>query len=268
MRRNIYDILKSADIDLRREYTRLYEQFYNTPADSYFLTDDSIASAVEEYFILLDKQFVGRCISLEDFDYSNGFYFEEQPRNFDVDLLVTFAEYILLFCNALLSLNEFSDSPVIKTVIQNIFSCMEDIGYTSFKKESFILFVEKNPAALSVAEITEPELSYSVLEYNHHRLKGQLIQKKNILKHMADDIEFRRNDLKRINNTFASDLFQLLNKFIRHDTSENDQISKMTDDELETVYDDIYQMWLLAKLQLDHIERKERVSSLLKDINE
>jgi hypothetical protein len=268
VRRNIYDILKSAEIDLLREYSRLYEQFYNTPLDSYYCRYNSIALAVENNFILLDKQLIGRCISLEDFDDYYGFYFEEQPRDFDVYLLINFAEYILMFCIALRSIVEFSMMQPIMLLIQNIFSCMEDIGYTSIEKDSFTLFVEKNPAAISVAEITEPKSSYSVLEYNHHRLRGNLSKKKVILKHMADDIELRRNELNRINKAFTSDFFQLLNKFIRHDTSENDQISKMTEYELETVYDDIYQMWLLAKLQLDHIERKERVSSLLKDINE
>ncbi len=268
MRRNIYDILKSAEIDLRREYTRLYEQFYNAPVVSFACEYDSIASAIAYNFCLLDKQLIGRCISLEDFDDSHGFYFEEQPEKFDVNLLVDFAEYILAFCMALRSLTQFRLMQQITLLIENVFSCMEDIGYTSLEKDSFILFIEKDPAAISIAEITEPELSYSVLEYNHHRLKGQLIQKKTILKHMADDIELSRDELREINNTFASNLFQLLNKFIRHDTSENEQITKMTDDDLEMVYDDIYQMWLLAKLLLDHTERKERISTILKFINE
>ena len=41
----------------------------------------------------------------------------------------------------------------------------------------------------------------------------------------------------------------------------------MTDDEIEAVYDDIYQMWLLAQLELDHLDRKNRMKSLLEQIN-
>ena len=88
----------------------------------------------------------------------------------------------------------------------------------------------------------EEDLSYSILEYNHHRLKGDLVSKKNILKKMAENIELERRDLNSINRSFTSDLFQLLNKFIRHNSSDNIYISQMSDSELERAYDEIYQL--------------------------
>jgi len=36
---------------------------------------------------------------------------------------------------------------------------------------------------------------------------------------------------------------------------------------VEECYDDIYQMWLIAKLGIDNIERKKRVEAVLKKIN-
>ena len=41
----------------------------------------------------------------------------------------------------------------------------------------------------------------------------------------------------------------------------------MSDEEIEAVYDDIYQMWLLAMLELDNVERKSRAKELLGRIN-
>lgn len=265
MRRNVYDIIKNTKIDLGREYKRLYEQFYKTPIKPYY---SSISKAIEFNFKSLDKQLIGRCISLQDFNEHYGFDFENQPNNKDIVFLLTFAEYILTFCKALLHINDFKKNFVIQQLIKNIISFMEDIGYTFIQKEFFVLIIEKSAAVTAAAEITEPNLSYSVLEYNHHLLKGNLSRKKSILKCMADDIEPIRSKLNEINKSFTSDLFQLFNIFIRHDTSDNKKIAEMTDKAIEKVYDDIYQMWIIAKLMFNHIERKQRISSLLKKINE
>ena len=75
------------------------------------------------------------------------------------------------------------------------------------------------------------------------------------------------NGFTNANKSFASDLFQLLNKFIRHNNSENRVISQTSDSELEAVYDEIYQMWLLAKMQLEHAKRKSTISELINKIN-
>lgn len=266
MRKNIYDVLHTAQIDLKLEYARLFEQFYKKPLKSYY-GNASMAQVIAKNFTSLDKHLIGRCISLEDFDCFYGFRFLEQPQDFDMDYLVSFSEYIINFCFASVAACILDPEPNVKALVDNISSCMEDIGYTRLTKDGLFLFVEKNPAAISVSEIVEPELSYSVIEYNHHRMKGQLGQKKAILKQMADDIEPKRKELNSINKTFTSNLFQLLNKFIRHDTSENEQIKNMSKSELESVYDDIYQMWLLAKLQIDYLERSKRVSALIDYIN-
>ena len=77
-------------------------------------------------------------------------------------------------------------------------------------------------------------------------------------------------------------MFQLLNKFIRHDNSENIYISGLTDEQIEHVYDEIYQMWLLAKMQLDEIYqmwllakmqlsylgKKDKIQILINNINQ
>lgn len=59
----------------------------------------------------------------------------------------------------------------------------------------------------------------------------------------------------------------MLQKFIRHNNSDNSYIANMTPQETETAYDDIYQMWLLAKLELANVERNSRIKELLGKIN-
>lgn len=68
-------------------------------------------------------------------------------------------------------------------------------------------------------------------------------------------------------------MFYLLNSVnVRHNNA--DQVGKnyihfvadMKDGDIEQWYDDMYQMCLLAFLELDHLERKERVKKLKEDI--
>lgn len=262
MRKNILEILNSADIDIEKEYSRIYSMFYYP----YEYGGTPLASVVEKNFRKLDRRLIHRCLSLEDFDETYGYYFEVQPQNFDIDYLISFSEYVANFVYALFRGNILNREELVK-VMGHIKECMEDIGYQHIEKDAIIIFVEKNPAAIAVAEITKDDLAYSVLEYNHHKLKGDLISKKNILKNMADDIESDRKTLNNINKNFASNLFQLMNKFVRHDSSQDTYISNMTSSNLEEVYDDIYQMWLLAKMQLEYSNRSKIIDELIKNIN-
>ena len=72
-------------------------------------------------------------------------------------------------------------------------------------------FVPKDQAAISVAEIVDPALSYRVIEYNHHSMKGDLDRKKATLIVLADKLEAQRAKLKQINTSLETDLFYLLN---------------------------------------------------------
>lgn len=114
----------------------------------------------------------------------------------------------------------------LHNILQHIDSCIDEIGYKKIEKDSLYIIVEKNAAALAVAEVVKKDLAYPVMEYNHHKLKGDLSSKKSILKSMADDIEPERTKLNGLNKRFTSNLFQLFNNFIRHNNSKNEYISK------------------------------------------
>ena len=116
-------------------------------------------------------------------------------------------------------------------------------------------------------------LSYRIIEYNHHSMKGDLERKKATLIALADKLEPKRAKLKQVSGSLESDLFYLLNSVnVRHNNA--DQVGKnyihfvadMKDSDIEQWYDDMYQMCLLAFLELDHLERKERVKKLKEDI--
>ena len=58
-----------------------------------------------------------------------------------------------------------------------------------FPKQEKVLVVHKNPAATAVAEIIDESLAYSVIDYNHHLLKGDIAKKKAILLALGSDLE-------------------------------------------------------------------------------
>ena len=146
-------------------------------------------------------------------------------------------------------------------------------GRTAQVKNGITDFVPKDQAAISVSEIVDSSLSYRVIEYNHHSMKGNLERKKATLIALADKLEAKRVKLKQVNGSLESDLFYLLNNVnVRHNNADQGGknyihfVADMKDDDIEQWYDDIYQMCLLAFLELDHLERKERVKQLKEDI--
>jgi peptidoglycan hydrolase CwlO-like protein len=113
------------------------------------------------------------------------------------------------------------------------------------------------------------ELSYKVIEYNHHSMKGDLSRKQATLKLLADQLESKRDALKSLNNSLQSDLFYLLNNInIRHNnidsTSANYKkaIAEMSSEELEEWYDRTYDLCLYAFMTLDQADRKSKMKEL------
>ena len=254
-RANFADILKRGKVDIAKEYRRLLVLFYdgNCP----------IVVLAEKHFF--DCPYRGTCLSLKEFDQEYKFFFPRHGVGGDIDTLLLFCEYSL---NLTTHITTLPDIEIINDYHRHIHLVMEKISYEEIHNdEGMILFIPKSQPASEVAAIVPAALSYKTLEYNHHSLKGNLQAKLEILKQMADEIEPKRKKLREIQWPDEKVFFQLLNKFVRHNNNDNPIIAAMLPDETEKVYDDIYQMWLLAELVLDNIERKNRMQELLGKIN-
>lgn len=251
-RRTFADILNSAEISIPLEYNRLIELFYRDPAYS-------LSKMAERHFNCFPNR--GTCISLKDFDDTYGFHFPQRITSNDIDTLVLFCEYSS-------NLLRHISAPEVAYYARQVGQVIRKIGYIkTCDKKGTIIYTPRSVPAIEVAEIVSESLSYKTLQYNHHSLRGNLEEKLSILKLMADDIELQRKELKSVNSALESNLFQMLQKFVRHNNSDNAYISSMSPQEIETAYDDIYQMWLIAKLELDNKERSLRVKELLRRIN-
>ena len=271
-RRNFYEIINESPLNLPAEYERLRTLYYEG-TDLYC----PVEYLVERAFEYLPEYLIGRTISLEDFNKTYGFNFpktiiaDPELHFSTTEYLFSFCEYVWNFCEALIKHPRLrfdsGDWESIKHLKDKILGCMSDLGHVLIEREKLYIFVPADPAVVSVAEISSPELAVSILEYHHHALKGNLAKKKAILKLLADDIEPCRAALNSINKSFSSTFFQMLQKFVRHNNEDNACISSLSNEEIEAYYDDIYQMWLLAKLELDNVERKKRAKRCLEQIN-
>ncbi len=282
MRRNIYEIIVSNRVILKNEYDRIYKFYFIENNIVYRGSDISLNSFIEINFRKIDTAFIRRTTSLKDFNmtygFSNsstlGYEYVSAPEKFSLEFFIKFCEYIYNFTVQARKL--FNDNSIafyaqgreqVEFLYNIILSCLDELGYVPVQKNGIFIFCESSPQAVAVAETVDEELSIRVFEYNHYRLKGNLEEKLSILKAMADNIEPQRDALNSINQTLTSNLFQLLNKFVRHNNSKNVYISTLSPEEIEECYDDIYQMWLLAKLELDNVERSRKVKKLLGKIN-
>ncbi len=176
MRKNFAQVLKSAKIDIETEYKRLYSLLYQEIAQPNY-----IGQAIRYYDVINNNfaliWFRGTSLTLDEFNFDNGFNFDYFPQDSSVDYLVDFCEYLfnlsLAICNMV---PQYSDYATL--VMEQIRRVIEGIGYTQTQENGFVIFVEKSVAAIAVAEILPQPLSYKVITYNHHSLKGDLERKK------------------------------------------------------------------------------------------
>lgn len=267
-RRNFIQVLREGRIDIKNEYSKLYSMFYERD------TRDNKSLAEIISFNFTNFPFSGTCLTLEEFDEMHDIHFEEQPQNFDLDYLVNFCEYIynfVLYFNDGYFLHTFNR----QDYLDHINRVIEAIGYNMFNEEGFVIFVPKDNVAISVSEleIIPNDISYKIIEYNHHSMKNDLERKHHTLVVLSNLLEPKRKELKDINKEIESDIFYAFNNLnIRHNnidstgTKYKKFVAEMDKVQLEEWYDEIFQMCLLAFMILDNKKRKEAFDLLKKKI--
>lgn len=284
MRRNFAQILQEAKIDPKREYQKLYGMLFerNIPVSN----SNRISAYDELSECFLNFSFRGTCLSLDEFNDLHNLNFEKDPADFKIDDLISLCEYMenLLLAYQCIPLsfpygygNTRPQLINVQFYLQQIGQVMEKMGYMHATQDEVTIFVEKSPAAVSVAEsdLIPADLSYRLISYNHYAMKGQLEKKKSILVQLASLLEPKRKDLKKADKTLERDLFSIFNNVnIRHNNVDpadpakyNAIVAQMTPEEVEHWYDETYQMCLLAFLQLEHFERKAELDKLEAEIS-
>lgn len=273
MRKNFAEVLKNGKVDIKKEYSRLYNLLYSV------YDDDSLnPMPLYEDFNAHFSQiwFRGTAITLEEFDEENGFLFEEQPKNFNIDYLVSFCEYFYNLIFGYMGTMYCPNQKYLQFIIQQINKVIASIGYMPTNQDGFTVFVEQSQSAVAVSEIIEDKnLSYKTIYYNHYSMRGNVDGKKEILLKYASLLEPKGRILLSINPTLKKDLFYIFNNLnIRHNNIDcNDKcnykkyVSEMPPEQIEEWYDETYQMCLLAFLEIEQYERKKKFDVLKENID-
>ncbi len=261
MRRTFAQVLNSAKVNPKKEYSKLFDLFYGKDERDGKSLADLISLNFEGFY------FRGTCLDLDEFDEEFGFHFVEQPQDFNIDYLVSFCEYIYNF--VLHFEDRFFFGQLNKHFyLQHINKVIDALNYVQSSEDGLTIFVPRDNVALAVSEIKQiPEnVSHKILSYHHHSIKGDIEAKKATLIILASQLEPQEKALSQIDNSFKSDLFYAFNNLnIRHNNVDSTDkryykkvVAEMDTEELERWYDETYQMCLLAFMRLEQNTRKKK----------
>lgn len=279
MLRHFSDIVHQNNFNVNVEYQRLHKLFF----DNHELYIPYTGNRVSVYKVCKENfkymLFDNTCISLDDFNKTYGFNFEIYDECYDIDYLILFCEYIYNLLdrlnNTIVSQKSRSaiyedNSNEISRCAMQVLSVVKAANYTSVPKNNYTCFVPKDEIAVAISEDV-PELSQDIMFYSHQSLKHDLSAKRDILCHIANylDNQERRQYLKSKNGSLEHCLYPAFNNlYIRHNNIEpndkqyNEVIAKMSEDELESCYDDVYQLSLEALNTLRNKDRLKRIERL------
>lgn len=269
-RRNFFDRL-ARTIDFQREYQKI-ESLVLQP---HSLHGDSIEDSIERY--LKNWKYNANYLSFKElrdqlkFTFvRDGYYDVPSGHIKDAN---DFFDYCEMIINMIVLLPEeeaeYHENNV-NEIIRLIDYDLNSLNHKIRKIDDKYLIIQKDATVSEVVDIVEVSLAKIILEYNHYLLKGDLEKKKNILVKIANALEPQKSEIKAINYQLFKDYFYLINNMdIRHnncdssDTSNyNAYFDKLTIEEKEEWYDEIYQMSLLIFLLLENRNRTKKISDL------
>lgn len=278
MRRTFAEVLKSAKFNYKDEYDKLYhllfDKDYESPngGENWSLYDYFDSTFIRFYF-------AGTCLSLEEFDKKYGFNFPIPGEESSIDDLVLLLEYfqnlVEGFRCANYTLYRFSKTINENFLSRYLYNMAEEMGYEFSSQDRLSVLVEKNAVVTAVAEsdLIPDDLSYKLITYDHHSMRGELEKKKAIIVRLASILEGKQAKLNIVNPTLKRDLFYIFNNFnIRHNNCDSQSkdykpaIANMDKDELENWYDETYQMCLLAFMELEQADRKPKFDAIKDEI--
>ncbi len=264
---HLEEVIEKLEIDYHREIKRIQFLLEEQPnSNEIMLSRRRINILFKEAFPYLN--FVG-FVHYNDFLSTLGLNSIE--KNCDFKMLLLYLETILTLLQRTCNLFAISEPEhnKINQIYQHILTLLDKVNCDEFYNEdtAFSYIIEKNKSTTEAIESTEDEqLALELLEYNRVLLEGNLEEKRKILYSLSQYIEPILNGKKLDSTPYASlkkDLGFYLNNFhIRHNNKvgkdKKEFIINMSDEDLETCYDEIYTsivMLMIADKQVDISKR-------------
>ena len=285
-RNNIFQIMESKrdfSQEIRRLEALLHDKrgvaVYTTSIFDMGVPPDPIYMNIEQFvdqYAFKDWKCRGTCIDLTDMSKTLGIEDMFDDHNLTEEEILIYAEYVanvLFLAECVECTDEFwyKDTVIVTTARKNLESILGWMNYEQkvFPQKERVLVVRKSCAVSAVAEIVSEDLAYQIVRYNHNSLKGNIADKKAILLALGSELEPKRKDIRVINADLEDGIFYILNNLnLRHnnrskkDKNYKEVVAKMRTNKLEKWYDELYQMFLLAYLELEQKERQDKIKEL------
>lgn len=220
--KHIFDIVQKNDT-LATNVTRIISLFETEEMfDIDFFSNSTLLMLINEHCFCCWKG-RGHCIDLDDYlsiiDYKTLKYKAIDDRECFILLIELIYNFWTLANNMVKNkiLKPFGNFYLLKNIMDD---CLAQINHTIFinKKEEKVYVIENKAEVTAVTETIDSKLILPIIKYNHHTLKGNLEEKRNILCLLGTDLEHKRKTLNSLNKSLTSTIFFILNKFnIRHD---------------------------------------------------
>jgi hypothetical protein len=274
-RKNLYDILKEMDVDIRAEYCQLFRMVFeescvDDPFELLDVTSPTFAGFVDSK-VLKDTSIRGTSTNL--FGLISKLNLPVPEENSEISL-----DNLLLFCEVLLAViaegrGVYSLQPNVEIqagiILENINKLANSTGHYIHKSKQGLVLLEKNPAVIKAAESTDSDATAEcLLEYGHRSVHGNLKRKRQILTTLASEMECYRHDLESNGfRMFADNLWFMLNNMnIRHNNTTgkaaNLVAQSITEKELEQWYDSTFSMLVTAVLVHHEIPTLQNIENL------
>ena len=286
MRKSIFDIVKE-NIDMESEVDRIVTMAEDEEVISDGLKNYTLFDFVDKY-CFKEWKHRGHFLDVEDYIETLDIEQIKESAKHSTDELLTLIELVYNFWQLaewklVLAQDGKQNSFTgwccnyyhLKDVMDEILDQFNYVAYINDEEEN-VLVLENKEEITAVAEILPSELALGVIKYNHKSLKGEIEKKKNILIALGTELEPKRKQLQTVDKKLSDNIFFMLNNMhIRHNNSNKNDltkykeyVAKMSEEELEEWYDELYQMILLAFLMIDNVERMEKIKKLKHNINE
>lgn len=274
-RQNIFEILKEK-YDIVDEMNKINDLF-NLPLFHRFNGYSTIEGMFYSMFFKTWKH-RGTCLSCEEIRKKLEIPNKFTKLTLEKDYIITLEYYLNILYPITeniydIKCNDWKIDDRFIMLIENINILLEHLNYEKklFEEKEMILVLPKNPEATAVAEMSTPETAFAILKYNHSSLKGNLKDKKQLLLSIYNEYEPLFKSSIENYNDFLEKVNALFNTLdIRHNnrTRENNKntVININEKELESWYDELYQLMLFCVLINDNIDRKRKVKEFLKSL--
>lgn len=263
MRKNYFEILAEIDLDVNLELQKLHDLI----REPFWSVEVGRWCSLYELISISFRSYIRRKHFLELDEFFNEWttktnILSQQERYF------CYAELYLDLFSVLMPLDDDNIKRQTMVVYNQINIVINTCGYSLEHINDRLIVVEDNvfanEAAQAVSEFADVKGALSILEYNHFSNKGNIDRKKEILIKIASLLEPWRDDLnnhiefkdvlKLGNNNkvlAVEKLFRMFNKLnIRHNNEEQ-MLTGLSNQEIESWYDKVYTLSLFIILGKD-----------------